>query len=572
MEMSVVAPEPSEGLVCPDDGSSRKDKLLRLLQERSHCDRGHDLHVVGKLTHARNSWYVTCTQCTNIRRREWRKRKRKERIAQLGLIEAGITEKDFSNRLRTATKLDRYGATQMSVEGRNRQRQAVVKMIATRPRVAVCKYGHPFTEQNTYVDPRGRRSCRQCMSRRTKQQSKKRKRRSTKLAANRPVQFAVNGVTIFLMPHGAFLRREYAKWQRAIERRREDALREQLCKALRQSSSLNQVAKKLGWKIGTTFYRVRRWNLKGELGKEYVVKPDPRKEQLRKALLASQTYREAGRLLGWTPAVLYYRAKHWGMLDLIDRSHLDGNVCKRGHPREPGAKKCVMCAQEWHRRAHREKNPLPSGALVPAGMSDRQIAGRLSWTTRRQRFGETGLTSEATKKLSELARQRLLAANDARTHCRWGHEYTPQNTRMRGTSRECLTCRKNWYKKKHRPQWITVNGLRISVATHDRFFQQQYRVLREAMVAVHPDKKGGNASGRAFIKARKHVEQFLKTETAWYAQYNLSLPIKLKKQNKKSKCNNGHDYIDGNVRWSKRGRHCLTCEKLRKTKGQKHVA
>lgn len=35
-------------------------------------------------------------------------------------------------------------------------------LIAERARQTECKYGHPFTPENTYRDPKGRRDCRTC--------------------------------------------------------------------------------------------------------------------------------------------------------------------------------------------------------------------------------------------------------------------------------------------------------------------------------------------------------------------------------------------------------------------------
>ena len=39
------------------------------------------------------------------------------------------------------------------------------------------------------------------------------------------------------------------------------------------------------------------------------------------------------------------------------------------------------------------------------------------------------------------------AVESAKTHCPQGHEYTPENTRVRGTSRYCKACHRISYKK-----------------------------------------------------------------------------------------------------------------------------
>lgn len=47
--------------------------------------------------------------------------------------------------------------------------------------------------------------------------------------------------------------------------------------------------------------------------------------------------------------------------------------------------------------------------------------------------------------IADAARKgRLAEALRRLTHCRAGHEYTPETMRMRRGRRECLTCRRNW--------------------------------------------------------------------------------------------------------------------------------
>ena len=43
--------------------------------------------------------------------------------------------------------------------------------------------------------------------------------------------------------------------------------------------------------------------------------------------------------------------------------------------------------------------------------------------------------------------------NARKTHCKQGHEFTPENTLMRGTARRCRTCMRRWSKEsKRRPE------------------------------------------------------------------------------------------------------------------------
>lgn len=46
-----------------------------------------------------------------------------------------------------------------------------------------------------------------------------------------------------------------------------------------------------------------------------------------------------------------------------------------------------------------------------------------------------------TKRVNTLRGVGPTAQNAAKTHCNWGHEFTPENTRQRKGGRECLACK-----------------------------------------------------------------------------------------------------------------------------------
>lgn len=46
-----------------------------------------------------------------------------------------------------------------------------------------------------------------------------------------------------------------------------------------------------------------------------------------------------------------------------------------------------------------------------------------------------------TKRVNTLRGVGPTAQNSAKTHCKWGHEFTPENTRQRKGGRECLACK-----------------------------------------------------------------------------------------------------------------------------------
>lgn len=178
-----------------------------LLARRSTCRRGHDLRVYGRLLKPRGTWYLACRACFNLRRRAWRAARK-----PAGLIEPGLTSHQAAYRRVVATKLAKYGSTQMSPAGRERQREgargALSQVWARKRAQTHCKHGHEFNEKNTRYTGRGHRQCRPCA---VAAQRRRRIRRQP-----RPTHVEVHGVRISILAHDQFFLAEHAHLRRKM--------------------------------------------------------------------------------------------------------------------------------------------------------------------------------------------------------------------------------------------------------------------------------------------------------------------------------------------------------------------
>lgn len=78
------------------------------------------------------------------------------------LIRAGDSKQTASARIMVATRREKYGPTGLSEAGSERIRAAARRWVLSRPRVTICRHGHRYTVENTYVNVRGRKVCRAC--------------------------------------------------------------------------------------------------------------------------------------------------------------------------------------------------------------------------------------------------------------------------------------------------------------------------------------------------------------------------------------------------------------------------
>lgn len=88
---------------------------------------------------------------------------RRTGAASAGVILAGDSPHAARARLIMAVRKDRYGPTGLSVEGLARVVETTRRRV--RPLNAMCRWGHRYTPQNTYIDPtRKQRQCRACLT------------------------------------------------------------------------------------------------------------------------------------------------------------------------------------------------------------------------------------------------------------------------------------------------------------------------------------------------------------------------------------------------------------------------
>jgi len=151
-----------------------------------------------------------------------------------------------------------------------------------------------------------------------------------------------------------------------------------------------------------------------------------------------------------------------------------------------------------------------------------QYIAQRAWVTRRERYGSSGYTPDGLAGMVERTRRRFRLhghhhAN--KTHCKRGHAFTRENTRVYHGRRYCRACER--LRHAGRPAWCVAAGVRISILAHDRFYRKETARLRRSMCDAHPD-RGGTA--QLFTAARKRLQAFLENERAWYAVLELKPP------------------------------------------------
>lgn len=156
------------------------------------------------------------------------------------------------------------------------------------------------------------------------------------------------------------------------------------------------------------------------------------------------------------------------------------------------------------------------------------MALRHSWVTRREKYGNRGISQEAAEHVREvLTRPRKRAKK-----CKRGHWLTPDNILMGGKGRMCRQCNLERSRKRaeflrnmrKRPEWVTVNKTKINVAVHDAWVIEEGKRLLNEVVRLHPDKNPRVRTRSEFIKAQKKWKTFLEKEKKWYKEVNLPFP------------------------------------------------
>lgn len=163
-----------------------------------------------------------------------------------------------------------------------------------------------------------------------------------------------------------------------------------------------------------------------------------------------------------------------------------------------------------------------AGLVVSRGqvLTARQIAAMLGVARLRARYGNRWSFQRRTGHTSHHPYR-------TQTHCKRGHAFTPENTYVfhnRKTGwrvRHCRQCTRLRQGLTARPMWVELNGVRISIRVHDRWYRAQLRRLRRQMIAAHPDKGG---TTRRFDQALKQLARFKASEQEWYRRVTLMPP------------------------------------------------
>lgn len=119
----------------------------------------------------------------------------------------------------------------------------------------------------------------------------------------------------------------------------------------------------------------------------------------------------------------------------------------------------------------------------PAELTPRQWAARQNWVRRREVFGETGFSKEGELALKlNLVQASIVKQRKPRSrHCRRGHRWTLDNTRMTTRGRSCRACEQ------------IIRGQRRIKQVMKRQVADRLASLRRDMIAVgikaqrHPD-------------------------------------------------------------------------------------
>lgn len=190
------------------------------------------------------------------------------------------------------------------------------------------------------------------------------------------------------------------------------------------------------------------------------------------------------------------------------------------HRRRPG-KACTDCASERQRRRIAEKRAARGEVLlIVSGETSAHRAGALAmWARRYEVYGPRGCKPDMVPK-------RRINPAPRKTHCRRGHLLSGPNVVVERyahtTRRRCLLCRRLLKAGTDRPVWATVDGVRVSIAAHDTWCQQEGRRLWRAMTQAHPNADAGSTA--KFLKARRTWNRFLAEQKKWYTAAAVPMP------------------------------------------------
>lgn len=188
-------------------------------------------------------------------------------------------------------------------------------------------------------------------------------------------------------------------------------------------------------------------------------------------------------------------------------------------------KQCRECC-----RLAKRKSPSQWG-LIPYGVTRRSWMARVAAMTKREKNGGAQTSGDEFGRRQRLARLNAKRRTGTRKAlCVRGHAMTKDNTywyrvkrgrqagMLRRMCRACVLVRTG-----RRPPFVEMDGVKVSVRAHDRWFLRERKKLLKVVVDAHPDKGG---TSRKFIAARKALDAFVAEEQRWYARLGLSVPDK----------------------------------------------
>ena len=110
----------------------------------------------------------------------------------------------------------------------------------------------------------------------------------------------------------------------------------------------------------------------------------------------------------------------------------------------------------------------------PAGVTPRQWAARQNWVHRRESFGPSGFseTGEHSLKLNLVQARIVKRRRPKSRHCRRGHLWTPENTRVTKKGRSCRACEQ------------IIRGMRARNRLMAQRLEKQVTDLRQQMIEL----------------------------------------------------------------------------------------
>jgi hypothetical protein len=110
----------------------------------------------------------------------------------------------------------------------------------------------------------------------------------------------------------------------------------------------------------------------------------------------------------------------------------------------------------WLWTAHRDKDGYGRHRLLGRG-TRQSMAHRIAYEMEYGAIPDGLHLKPASIRENVLRGCGISAENARKTHCKRGHEFTAENTRLNGGSRVCRTCTREWAQRRY---WVTPDVFR----------------------------------------------------------------------------------------------------------------